>query len=196
MNYLGHLYFSNNDTELMYANIFGDFVKGKDLSRYPKKIQKGIRLHRTIDDYIDHHPAVIELMHELYAPLPKIAGIAIDLYFDHLLAINWSDYHNLPLDDFIEKFQTASIDREPYDKEFFWTVLSKMKEEEWLHHYQTTYGLTKACQGLSARISFPNVLHTAPQVFEENTQKIETCFHIFMTDAVPFYRDYYAENGL
>jgi len=180
----------------MYANIFGDFVKGKDLSRYPKKIQKGIRLHRTIDDYIDHHPAVIELMHELYAPLPKIAGIAIDLYFDHLLAINWSDYHNLPLDDFIEKFQTASIDREPYDKEFFWTVLSKMKEEEWLHHYQTTYGLTKACQGLSARISFPNVLHTAPQVFEENTQKIETCFHIFMTDAVPFYRDYYAENGL
>ena len=56
MNFLGHLYFSNNNPELMYANLFGDFVKGKDLSMYSPQVQKGILLHRKIDDYIDNHP--------------------------------------------------------------------------------------------------------------------------------------------
>ena len=66
MNYLGHLYFSKNDFELMYYNLFGDFVKGSDLSRFPIKIQEGIRLHREIDHYIDHHPYVRKLLHKLY----------------------------------------------------------------------------------------------------------------------------------
>ena len=39
MNFLGHLYFSHDDLALMQANLFGDFVKGKDLSRYSLKIQ-------------------------------------------------------------------------------------------------------------------------------------------------------------
>jgi len=69
----------------MNANLYGDFVKGRDYSKYPLIIQGGITLHREIDDFIDHHPLVLELLHELYAPLPKVAGIAIDLYFDHLL---------------------------------------------------------------------------------------------------------------
>ena len=45
----------------MYANLHGDFVRGKDFSHLPEKLQEGIRLHRMIDDYIDHHPVVLEL---------------------------------------------------------------------------------------------------------------------------------------
>ena len=50
MNFLGHLYFSYDNHALMIANIFGDFVRGKDLSDYPEIIQKGITLHREIDN--------------------------------------------------------------------------------------------------------------------------------------------------
>ena len=58
-------------------------------------------LRRRIDYYIDNHPSVKAA--NLYQELPKIAGIAIDLYFDHLLAIHWNNYHDKPLellDDF------------------------------------------------------------------------------------------------
>ena len=81
MNYLGHLFFSNNDLELMYANIYGDFIKGSKLSHHPKIIQKGVKLHRSIDSYIDNHPKVLNLKKTLTKDLPKISGIAIDLYF-------------------------------------------------------------------------------------------------------------------
>ncbi len=85
MNFLGHLYFSDNKQELMLNNLFGDFVKGKDISRYPIEIQQGITLHRKIDNFIDRHPLVLELSHKLFADLPKVSAIAIDLFFDHLL---------------------------------------------------------------------------------------------------------------
>ncbi len=34
LNFLGHLFLSNNDKDLMLANLYGDFVKGKDLTNY------------------------------------------------------------------------------------------------------------------------------------------------------------------
>ena len=84
MNFLGHLYFSNNDLELMYANLFGDFVKGKAMYNFPEKIQSGIQLHRSIDSYIDRHEDVRKLLKTLYPELPKVSNVAIDLFFDHL----------------------------------------------------------------------------------------------------------------
>ena len=108
MNFLGHLYFSNNDPELMYANLFGDSVKGKKYLDYPEEIQKGILLHRKIDDFIDRHNAVIELKRELYNELPKISSVAIDLFFDHLLAQKWNDYHSMPYELSSKNFTRTS----------------------------------------------------------------------------------------
>ena len=185
MNFLGHLFFSANDPQLMHANLYGDFVKGRDLSKYPLLIEKGIRLHREIDHYVDHHPVVLELIHELYVPLPKIAGIAIDLYFDHILAKTWNDYHDNPLIDFIETFyNTAPINKEDYSAEYLF-VFEKMGERNWLEQYQYMHGLTKACEGVSRRISFPNKLEEAPIVYQQFSKKIEKTFITFMEDAIP-----------
>ena len=194
MNYLGHLYFSNNDLELMYANLFGDFVKGKNYTQYSEKVQFGVHLHRTIDDYIDNHPAVLELLHKLYEPLPKVAGIAIDLMFDHLLAKNWNDYHDVPLEEFLDNFHMYDINLDQYDKPQFSFVVDKMREHKWMYHYKTTFGLTKACEGLSKRISFPNVLHKGAQVFEIHEANIEKTFREFMDDAIPFYASYFEKR--
>ena len=178
----------------MYANIYGDFVKGRDLSNYPLKIQKGIRLHRKIDDYIDHHPVVVELIHHLYKSLPKVAGIAVDLYFDHLLARQWDSYSNIPLENFIQKFEEHNVNRADYSKEEFWVVIEKMKEGEWLKHTSSEYGLTKSSNGVARMISFPNVLHNAPSVFKENEDIIKLTFKEFMLDAIPFFENYFKEN--
>ena len=190
MNFLGHLYFSNNQTELMYPNLYGDFVKGSDLSSYPERIQKGILLHRKIDDYIDRHSIILELAHFLYPKLPKITGIAIDLYFDHLLAIHWEKYHSTPLTTFIERFNSIEEDRFLFENEHFWMVMDKMKAGEWLKHSVSTYGLTKSCEGVSRLISFENELSKAPKVFIEHQSRIEKTFFEFMEEAIPFFKKY------
>ena len=189
MNFLGHLYFSDNNLDLMYANLYGDFVKGKDLSEYSQLIQDGVHLHRTIDSYIDHHPIVIELLHHLYPLLPKVSGIAVDIVFDHLLSIHWDKYHTKDLKEFINEFYIYDIKRD-YGTDYFWMVIDKMKEGQWLHKYSSIEGLSKACTGLSNRISFPNVLDQAPRIYQENQALFEKAFHGFMNESVPFFEDY------
>jgi len=194
MNFLGHLYFSNDDVQLQYANLFGDFVKGSDLSAYPIHIQKGIVLHRTIDSYIDHHEAVIDLLHNLYDELPKIAGIAVDLYFDHLLAIHWNRYHGMDLPDFVQRFYTADVENKPSFFEEFKHLIKVMKAHDWLNSYSSFSGLENACNGLSRRISFPNMLANAPDVFIQKESHIEQAFEAYMADAIPFFKNYFANN--
>lgn len=172
----------------------GDYVKGKTLDAYPEIIQKGIVLHRTIDDYIDTHPTVLKLLHGLYPLLPKVSGIAVDLYFDHILAKEWRHFHPTELRAFVDQFysyQPKTSESFPPDYAF---MLSKMKEFDWLFHYQDLEGLRRASTGLSRRISFENDLHKAAEVFVLKQDEIEAAFHEFMRDARPFFQNYFKKN--
>lgn len=187
MNFLGHLYFSRNNTDLMASNLLGDFIKGKDLSNYTQITQQGIFLHRSIDSYIDQHPAVKELLHILYKPLPKIAGIAVDLYFDHLLAKNWNRYHETKLEDFVQEFYNSIDLKTPDFTPDFIHVLKKMQDKNWLCQYQYKAGLNKACLGVSSRISFKNELTNGLEVFDKYETIIEFTFETFMKEANHFF---------
>lgn len=191
MNYLGHLYLSGDNHELMLANLFGDFVKGKDYTYLPQIIQDGVGLHRQIDDFVDRHPLVSELRLKLYKELPKIAGIAIDLFFDHLLAKHWSKYHPKPLNQYVDRFFYFVKDRieqkhHPHPFEFpdqFIQLINVMHKQNWLIQYQNIDGLVMASTGLSKRISFPNNLNEADIVFIEYIEEIEHVFNIYILDA-------------
>jgi acyl carrier protein phosphodiesterase len=171
----------------MYANLFGDHFKGTYFDHLPQIVQDGIKLHRSIDSYIDHHPKVIELMHQLYPELPKVTGIAIDLFFDHLLAKNWEDYHNDSLDIFLEKFYSFEpIFWKDYPLEFQEFII-KMRNYKWINFYNQIEGLQKACEGVSSRLSFSNELINAPIVFLKHEQEITNCFKEFMFEANSFF---------
>lgn len=194
MNYLGHLYLSGDQPDLMLANIFGDFVKGRDYSHLPVIVQKGVTLHREIDDFIDHYPLILELLNEsLYKELPKVAPIAIDLFMDHLLAKNWFRYHQLELMEFEKNFFKYALNRSnqvfksqmgnfSYPKEFI-SLLTIMHKKSWLSQYEKLDGLKMASTGLSKRISFENNLDQASNVFKKYENLIEKVFFQFMKDA-------------
>lgn len=175
----------------MYANLFGDFIKGKDLSEYSPLVQDGIRLHREIDSYIDNHPIVKELLHHLYPFLPKISSIAVDLYFDHLLAKHWDDYSSISLIDFVQTFENQKIDEELYPDENFHFMLFRMKKSQWLINYASLDGLDHACRGVSQRISFQNTLFNGRAVFEENESIIFQAFQLFMIEAKTHFENYF-----
>lgn len=177
----------------MTANIYGDFVRGKDLSEYPELIQEGITLHRTIDSYIDNHPIVKDLMRQLYADLPKVAGIAVDLYFDHLLAKNWDSYHPTPLRDYLNKYYSHLQNLEYEYPLEFQILLGRMRTGDWLYKYSEKDGLNKACNGVSNRISFDNVLGEGLSIFEKHEAAINQSFEAFMKEAIPFFNNYFSK---
>ena len=178
----------------MHANLLGDSIKGSDLSRFPEIIQRGVRLHRTTDNFIDTHPTVRKLLNKLHKPLPKISGIAVDLYFDHLLAKNWSSFHKIDLSEFVELFYNTIPSHHDFENMQHKFMIAKMKEMNWLLNYRSHDGLTYACTGLSKRISFDNLLHKAPDVFLENETLITDTFNSFMSEAIPYFEDYFLRN--
>lgn len=187
MNFLGHLYFSDNDKDLMLANLFGDFVRGRNFSHYPKVIQDGIILHRKIDSFMDQHKSVMELKLKLYDELPKVAGVAVDLFFDHLLAKNWNKHHPLNYEDFLNDFYFYRSDFEQELTIDFKNFIAVFRERKWLNHYPTSFGLEKSCQGVSSRISFPNKLKDAPSVFYKYEADIARVYKIYMNDANDYF---------
>ena len=66
--------------------MISDFVKGRDKFVFSGNIQKGIELHRHIDQFTDLHPATKKAM-EVFRPYYRLySGPIMDILYDHFLA--------------------------------------------------------------------------------------------------------------
>lgn len=178
----------------MKANLYGDSVKGKDYTHLSPIQQKGVLLHRHIDDYMDNHPAVSEMAHKLYDELPKVSGIALDLYFDHLLAKNWLQFHPTPLADYLSTFYDSITTKDDRYESQFIVFLNKLKDYNWISYYPMEEGLHKACNGVASRLSFPNALVDGLKVFKRHESLISNSFENYMNDAQIHFTQWHLEQ--
>src|SRR5689334_4143619 len=86
MNYLAHAYLSFGDAEILAGNVFSDFVKGKKKFDFPHRIQLGIDLHRSIDQFTDDHAASIAAKQFFKPAYGLYASAFVDVVYDHFLA--------------------------------------------------------------------------------------------------------------
>ena len=100
MNHLAHLLLAERSDGLLVGGFLGDFVKGTLKGERPPAIEQGIKLHRYIDHFTDHHPEALGLRALFPETTRKIAGIALDLMFDHQLALEFTKWHPDALDVF------------------------------------------------------------------------------------------------
>jgi len=104
MNYLAHLFLTKDyPEEVSIGNFIADAVKGHQaLSNYPEHIQRGIRIHREIDSFTDTHPLFKKGTKRLHSNYGKFAGIIMDIFYDHILALNWDQYSEDSLENFAQ----------------------------------------------------------------------------------------------
>lgn len=65
------------------GNLLGDFVKGRAELVEPAAFRLGVRLHRELDGFTDAHPAVKHSKSLIPAERRRVAGILIDIFYDH-----------------------------------------------------------------------------------------------------------------
>ena len=92
MNYLAHLWLSEQAGLPLPGAILGDMVRGRLDGRFPPQLERSIALHRRIDVVTDAHPLVVAARSAYPAGARRYAGIVLDLVHDHCLALDWPRY--------------------------------------------------------------------------------------------------------
>ncbi len=102
MNTLAHLYLSGIDPERLLGNFIGDSVRGSEFANLPPGVQRGVLLHRQIDQFTDTHP-VFRALYKLLRPyFGRYAAVVGDVFLDHFLARDWTSHHPQELNEYIE----------------------------------------------------------------------------------------------
>lgn len=86
MDHLAHVVLAGRNPLAVTGALLGDFWRGALDPAWPAALAAGVRLHRRIDTWTDGHPAVLEARAGFDPGFRRYAGIALDVWFDHLLA--------------------------------------------------------------------------------------------------------------
>lgn len=152
VNFLAHLHLSAGTPASMLGGIAADFVKPADVKFLPADVQAGVTLHRRIDSFTDSHPLVRQSVRRL-SGLGWFGGIVIDVYYDHLLARDFTRYSAEPLRAFADRAYAALAPAVPTagDAAGF---LRAMIADDRLVRYGTVQGIADTLARLSDRIAF------------------------------------------
>lgn len=186
MNFLAHLYLSGSNTELLIGNFIADFVKGNAKNDYPEGIRRGIELHRSIDDFTDHHPITSLSKHRLYPTQGKYAPVVIDMFYDHFLAKAFEEYSLVPLNEFAESVYNIIQENSAHLPMKVRQFLPYMIEHNWLLSYATVHGISRTLRGMSTRVAFANRMNTAETDLVRGYADFEKEFRDFFPELITF----------
>lgn len=187
MNYLAHAKLSFGNRDVVAGNMFSDFVKGRAKFTYPIGIQRGIELHRFIDEFTDNHAATKEAK-EFFRPAYRLySGAFVDVVYDHFLANSLEEFKvDGGLYDFTLQTYRALADNQIYFPELFSIMFTYMKTENWLYNYRMVTGIQKSFQGLVRRARYMDDANTAYEIFLEHYTQLQVCFDNFYPDVKEF----------
>jgi len=192
MNYLAHLYLSDDAPLAVVGNLMSDFIKGRDrLYHMPVDLQRGIMLHRFVDSYTDHHPVVHQCIRRISAKWGWYSGIIIDVYFDHLLAREWGRYSIVPLREYCDL--THHILRDYWDQldDDMREMASRLIANDRLMSYYELQGIEEALRSISQLLAVrmprhPIQLHEAIPDLIEHHDGLQHEFNDFFPQLIEF----------
>lgn len=186
MNYLAHAYLSFSQPEILVGNMVSDFVKGKQKFAYSKGIQKGITLHRRIDNFTDTHKATHEAKQYFKPSVGLYAGAFMDIVYDHFLALDEEIFPAKDLVHFAETTYKMLQDFEPVLPQKFALILPYMRTQNWLYNYHTIKGIENSFGGLARRAIYLNNSVAAFDAFMQHYDQLQHYYEVFFPEVKLF----------
>ena len=154
----------------------GDFARGALDPEWPVSLRHGVWLHRKIDAYTDAHPCFLQARRRISPARRRLAGIILDISFDHFLSRHWSQFSSQSKKDFILEVYRDLSNYQGYLPERMERPLRMMVEQDWLSGYHSIKGVSRAIDGVSRRFSRPTNLLGAGEEIEQNYKNLESDF--------------------
>ena len=179
MNLLAHALLASPDAELMLGSLIGDFVRGRIDPALPPKVRAGIALHRAVDAYTDAHADVAAARALFEPPFRRYAGILLDVWFDHLLARQWSRFGEDDLDAFSDRVRGLLAINEDLVPERKRGFVGYLEANRLPAAYREVSVIGNALRGMSRRLKRANPLGDALPALVARHAPLQECFDAF-----------------
>ena len=179
MNFLAHFILAKPTDASRVGALLGDYVRGTPeslIGQFPDEVIEGIILHRRIDRFTDEHPVFLACKQWLRKDRRKLAGIIIDIYFDHFLAKHWQRFGEGELETFISKLYELLDRRADWLTPELRKIVPRMKDEDWLYASRSIEGLGLTFQRMSCRRDFLKPIIAAEEDLKRHYIKFERAF--------------------
>ncbi|HEY5917247.1 MAG TPA: acyl carrier protein phosphodiesterase [Chryseolinea sp.] len=181
----------------MVGNFIGDFVKGRNvLEQFEADIAKGIELHRSIDEFTDHHPVVQISKMRLRPKYRHYAAVIVDIFYDHLLSRYWNNYHTEPLENFSQDTYTILQQHRNVLPIPVKNLLPYMIRDNWLLNYGTFDGIGKALTGISRRARHDSRMDESIHDLREYYEEFKSEFELFFPDLKKHSEEFLFDNNV
>jgi len=184
MNYLAHMFLSQNTPQSMLGNFLGDFVKGTCQGNFPVDVVMGIQNHRKVDRFTDANDVVASSKKLISKSRSRFAGIIIDVAYDHFLSINWNRFSSTSLDESIQLIYNNLRKHDVRISDAVSLIIEKMINEDWLHAYGTMGGIDNTFRRISKRIKKENNLWSAVEDVEACYSDLNAHFLLFFPQII------------
>lgn len=183
MNHFAHLVLAQPTVESTVGNLLGDFARGVEIHSLSPPILAGLKNHRAVDCFTDAHSRVAALK-ALFSPARRrFAGIALDIYFDHLLITRWSRFDTRDVEAVIEQFyrrMTAGQSLMPGAG--MRRVTQRMVEYDWFGSYRNLDDIAESLDRVASRIRYANRFDNAIEDLLAHQDEVEQVFFEFFPE--------------
>jgi acyl carrier protein phosphodiesterase len=200
MNFLAHLLLSGDKEGVIIGNFAGDFVKGlltdeKTIGWDPNYLL-GVKLHRFIDSFTDGHPIVREAKRTVALTQGKLAGIALDIYFDYFLAKSFDQFTEESLERYVRRMYAVFFRNEDLIPVQMMPMVTAMVRQDWLTSYSSVEGIGLTFRRLSKRAAFLAPIINAHLELEDNEHYYQSRFNVFFPELQSGSEKFLMMNGV
>jgi len=186
LNWLAHVFLSEQSIDFQVGNFIADPLKAKPWECASLEISKGMKTHILIDSYSDKHNAFKKSKKRL-KDKGLLKGIIVDFTYDYLLTKNWDKFSTISLDEFTNRFyKQANLAKLNYPQRPKEIVSNMIKRD--LLNYSDLEHLEQAFKRLDKRIS-PKLAQRDSaisyyEIIKKQMPKLEEDFLEFFPDLI------------
>lgn len=186
MNYLAHLYLSDGTPESLLGNLLADFLKAPASSVEDAKLRKGVELHRKIDRFTDSHRCFLRSVERFSRERRRAAPVLVDIFYDHYLARDWSQYAPVPLVEFLESARVRMLscwNRLPAHTQ---PSLERLMPLHWMARYAELEGIAVVVNRVARRVRTDVGIAGGAEELERNYEGLGDDFREFFGELTAY----------
>ena len=195
MNFLAHAWLAGESPADRLGGLMGDFVKGMLPAGLPPDVAEGVRLHRRIDVFAETHPAFQRSRARVSPERRRVAGVMVDMFYDHFLARHWDRFHGVPLEHFSAAMYALMEANGGLLPPRLAAILPRMRESDWLGSYRSADVIAMALDRMAHRLRRANPLTGSGAELFADYAGFEADFFEFIAAAEAFAADCRARRG-